>query len=384
MICRAVEVDLSGSVEGVPERFVPEAMRGSLLDAEHRARYWWAAGLVPGKRVLDAGCGLAYGSAILAQAGAAEVIGVDSAEPVVEAAQARMAGRVRIEHGDVGRLDFPADSFDVVVCFEVIEHVQNSDAVLDELARVLRPGGVVALSSPNRDAYAQGNPHHVHEFRPDELRQALESRFAHVRLIRQHDFLTSAIIDDEGFTADDGSTLAGVDVRKVVGQRPGEETYTLALASEEPVPEPPRMAVLTGTLELRQWLEHFDAQQRAFEAQENHLAELKALVEQRSSLLQRLEEAERRAADRLDLMESLTHAEALLGGAEGRLADREEQLAEAEVRQDEAQRARAEAEAAHAQALRTLEGVVGSASWKITAPLRGLKRLRGGSRGPAP
>jgi 2-polyprenyl-3-methyl-5-hydroxy-6-metoxy-1,4-benzoquinol methylase len=71
-----------------PERFDPQAMHGRLIEAEHLARYWWAAALEAGKRVLDAGCGTAYGSEILARAGASEVVGVDLDQAVVETARA--------------------------------------------------------------------------------------------------------------------------------------------------------------------------------------------------------------------------------------------------------------------------------------------------------
>jgi 2-polyprenyl-3-methyl-5-hydroxy-6-metoxy-1,4-benzoquinol methylase len=347
---RAVGVDLSGSAEGVPERFVPDSMRSSIVDAEHRARYWWISRLVQGCRVLDAGCGMGYGSAILAEAGAAEVIAIDNVEPVVEAAQSRVPSTVQVQQGDVAHLTLDADSFDVVVCFEVIEHVQEPEAVLDELARVLRPGGVLAVSSPNRDAYPPGNPHHVHEFQPEELRRALEERFAHVQILRQHDFVTSAILDDEAFGSEDGTKLGEVDIRKIIAQTAGNEAYTLGLASDEPLPQAPFTAVLTRTLELREWLERFDAQQEAFDGQKNQLAELRAIAGERTSLLQRLEEAERRAADQLNLMESLNHAEALLARNENQLDD----------------------------AKKALDLVTESLSWKLTAPLRGLKRLLSG------
>jgi SAM-dependent methyltransferase len=337
-------------------------MRTSLVDAEHRARYWWVSRLVTDRRVLDAGCGMGYGSAILAEAGASEVVAVDNVEPVVEAARARAPSGVLVQQGDVAQLAFEADSFDVVVCFEVIEHVEEPEAVLDELARVLRPGGLLAISSPNRDAYPPGNPHHVHEFQPEELRRALQERFAHVRILRQHDFVTSAIFDDDAFGSRDGTKLGDVDVRKIIANRGGEEALTLGLASDEPLPQPPATAVLTRTLELRKWLEHFDAQEEAFEAQQNQFAEFRTIARERSSLIEKLEEAERRAADQLNLMESLNHAEALL-------ADTESLLRESEHRVDEAKTA--------------LEAVTESLSWKLTAPLRGLKRLLNDNRDSA-
>ena len=114
-------------------------MDGSLVAAEHLSRYWWAAQFARGRRVLDAGCGIGYGSNMLAEAGASEVMGVDIAEPAVEAAKHGAGSGVAFRTGDVAALDFVPDSFDLVVCFEVIEHVEDADAVLDELARVLAP-----------------------------------------------------------------------------------------------------------------------------------------------------------------------------------------------------------------------------------------------------
>src|SRR4051812_33768233 len=112
-------------------------MHGRLIEAEHLARYRWAAGFVAGKRVLDAGCGTAYGSAILGDAGATEVVAVDIDGAAVEAARASAPGGVTLETGDIRRLPYADASFDVVVCFEVVEHVDNPETVFDELRRVL-------------------------------------------------------------------------------------------------------------------------------------------------------------------------------------------------------------------------------------------------------
>ena len=180
----------------VPERFVPESMRDELLAAEHLARYEWAGGLAPGRRVLDAGCGTGYGAEMLAAAGAASVMGVDSAAAVVEAARARAGGRLAFERADVARLPYDDGSFDLVTCFEVIEHVPDPGAVLGELRRVLAPGGVLAISSPNADRYPPGNPHHVREFTTSEFRALLAEAFPAVRLLAQHQWISSAALEE--------------------------------------------------------------------------------------------------------------------------------------------------------------------------------------------
>src|SRR5436190_6144262 len=204
--------ELTNTVGGVPERFDPVEMRGDLVEAEHRTRYAWAAQVVSGKRVLDAGCGVGYGSSMLAEAGSAEVVGVDVAEAVLEVARMRMPANVELRTGDVRKLAFDDASFDVVVCFEVIEHIDRRDAMLGELRRVLAPGGVLLVSSPNRDVYVPGNPHHVFEYTPDELRDALAERFENVALWRQHDWIASAMLGDDALAADDGADVPGLRV----------------------------------------------------------------------------------------------------------------------------------------------------------------------------
>jgi ubiquinone/menaquinone biosynthesis C-methylase UbiE len=246
----AVETDLAGTVDGVAERLVPEQVHGQIVEAEHLARYHWAAALAGGRRVLDAGCGTAYGSAILAGAGAKEVVGVDVAGDVLAAVGPRMPDGVRLEEADVANLPFEDGSFDLVVCFEVIEHMEDTDVVLDELARVLAEDGVLAISSPNRDVYMPGNPHHVHEFVPEELEEALGKRFARVRLYRQADWVASAVLDDGLQTSESEEPLHDVELRKSATETLGGELYVLALASNGTLPEPQPSVVLSSAAEI--------------------------------------------------------------------------------------------------------------------------------------
>jgi hypothetical protein len=95
---------------------------------------------------------------------------------------------------------------------------------------------VLAISSPNRDVYPAGNPHHLHEYVPEELRSAVAAHFEHVQLRRQHAWLASAVLDDE--QAADASLQPRDDVRvaKTLGRDAGSEPFTIALASREPLP----------------------------------------------------------------------------------------------------------------------------------------------------
>jgi SAM-dependent methyltransferase len=160
--------------------------------SEHVERYRFAARLARGRRVLDVACGTGYGSAILAHAGAPDVLGVDASPTAVDYARARygaVAG-VRFLVGDGAAVPVPTGSVDLVVSFETLEHVPDAEAFLDELHRVVARDGRVVLSTPNRLVTSPTgrrpyNPYHVREFDPAELARSLARRFGSVELYGQ-------------------------------------------------------------------------------------------------------------------------------------------------------------------------------------------------------
>ena len=338
----------------VPERFVPEAMQEELIAAEHVARYEWAAALAPGRRVLDAGCGTGYGAAILAVRGADRVLGVDVAAAVVDAARSRGTARLEFDQADIARLPHADASFDLITCFEVIEHVREPSAVLGELARVLAPGGVLAISSPNADRYPPRNPHHVREFTTSEFRALLAEAFPAVRLLAQHQWVSSAVFEERDL---DPGALS-VRTVKTTSRRLGSETYTVALAGSGALPEPPATAALTGTLELRRWLANFDAQQRVLADQADYLAGLEELDAERRDLRRQLVAAETELAE---LHERVFGLERVRHGQLEQIDDMGEQI-EDMVEQIEDMSA-------------VMDSVWTSVSWRTTRPLRATKRL---------
>ena len=240
------------------ERFDPPFMHGHLIEAEHYSRYAWAGQFASGRKVLDAACGMGYGTAMLAAAGASEAVGVDLDAEVIAKVRAAAPAGTRFEVVDVRELPFADDEFDYVVYFETIEHVPDTDKVFDELARVLKPGGLLLVSTPNRDVYLPGNPFHLRELTPNELEQALTERFGSVALLRQHTWVASGVFDDEAFRVSDHQPIAGVEVRKACDDEPGEETYTLGMASDGELPSADSLVSLTADVDLRDWSARLD------------------------------------------------------------------------------------------------------------------------------
>lgn len=158
----------------------------------HAQRYRFAARWCAGKEVLDAGCGIGYGSALLARSGAAAVVGVDIApEALAEAERHYRADRLRFLRADLEALGDAAalpEQLDLIVNLENIEHLTHPERFLAEAARRLRPGGLFVTSTPNgeltvRDEQGRNvNPFHVREFTREEFVALLSPHFARVEL----------------------------------------------------------------------------------------------------------------------------------------------------------------------------------------------------------
>lgn len=184
-------------MEFTGERFHPELVRE--IWYEHYHRYCFAKPFVAGRRVLDLACGEGYGAGLLGES-AGEVVGVDRSPEAVAHANARYGSeRVRFLAADASALPLPDDRFDVVVSFETIEHLAAQEAMLDEFRRVLRPDGLLLLSSPDRKTYSEDrgyhNEHHVRELYRAELEALLTPRFPALRLLGQRLLFASVIWD---------------------------------------------------------------------------------------------------------------------------------------------------------------------------------------------
>ena len=158
------------------ERTLPGIADEAYWFQRHVVAYRLAATRVRGGEVLDAGCGEGYGADLLARAGATRVVAVDNDPSVIAHIDERYPD-VEPLRADLAALPLPDAAFDVVVSLQVIEHLPDVPRYLSELRRVLRPGGELVLTTPNRLTFtAEGaplNPFHVREFSAEELRDEL-------------------------------------------------------------------------------------------------------------------------------------------------------------------------------------------------------------------
>ena len=165
----------------IPERLVPGTLAWDLYQVEHKQRYEFASDYCKGKRVLDVACGTGYGSAIVAQSGAAHVVGVDLSIEAI-ASNGERPTNLTLTNGDACTLPFDDDTFDVVVSFETIEHLASPELLLAEISRALKPGGLCICSSPNRDFLPSSgakevNPFHLSEMSYEEFNQLFGKYF---------------------------------------------------------------------------------------------------------------------------------------------------------------------------------------------------------------
>lgn len=167
---------------------------GARSDA-HVARYHWALSCVrPGDRVLDAACGLGYGSYLLqACSPAATTLGVDGSDYAIDYANCCFAAQspgLSYQKGFLPDALEPIEdgSIDLIVSFETLEHVEYNERLLEEFHRVLSPGGRLIVSVPNDWSDETGedpNPFHLHVYTLDTLRDQLSGQFVIEKLVAQ-------------------------------------------------------------------------------------------------------------------------------------------------------------------------------------------------------
>jgi 2-polyprenyl-3-methyl-5-hydroxy-6-metoxy-1,4-benzoquinol methylase/GT2 family glycosyltransferase len=184
-------------LEWTGERYVPW-LEEAAIGYEHLHRYAYTTQFVRNKRVLDLACGEGYGSYLLAKT-AESVVGIDIDEHAIKHARNKYIKQsLEFKVGSVTEVPIAGEHlFEVVVCFEALEHIEDHQKLLSEVKRLLTPDGIFIVSTPNKTVYTDepqyNNPFHVHELYFDEFRELFEKHFKNVRFLGQRIYCNSNI-----------------------------------------------------------------------------------------------------------------------------------------------------------------------------------------------
>jgi len=263
------------------ERYVPGV--AGQIRIEHLHRYMFAVDHAAGCRVLDIASGEGYGSAALAQV-ASSVLGVDIAEEAIAHAAAHYtAENLRFVQGSLTAIPSADAAFDLVVCFETLEHVHDQERAVHEMRRVLRPGGQLIVSTPNRDAkdgaLHEKNPHHARELSEAEFHALLKSTFAHVSIMEQR-FLHGSVIAGFEAAATHAPTLISSDDMITMRRSTGDlgRFYLIAQASDHPHAVR-HLNVLDGVAELHKVQAEFTYAVNTMHEKIREIEQLRAALE---------------------------------------------------------------------------------------------------------
>ena len=209
----------------------------SQVSAEHLHRYALAMEFVHNKTVLDIACGEGYGCHLLSQK-ARVVTGVDiDKETIIKAKAKYRNSNISFLEGKAEFIPLENHSVDVVTSFETLEHTSNHEAFLSEIKRVLKPGGLLIISTPDKKWYSDKtgyvNPFHVKELYREEFEALLKNQFTHVNIVSQKFFCGSMLLPEENNASQD--FYAG-NFDKVSKMENSEAPYLIAFVSDATLP----------------------------------------------------------------------------------------------------------------------------------------------------
>lgn len=225
---------------------------------EHLHRYALVMSYVENKTVLDIACGEGYGSNLMSSK-AAQVHSVDIDAQTISAAKAKYnKANINFQVGSATDIPLPNQSVDVVVSFETIEHHNQHQEMMSEIKRVLKPDGIVIISTPDKLYYSDHrnfqNPFHVQELYKQEFVDLLTQRFQNYQLLAQMYCNGNSIIQDEKKQSE--LQLYTGDYHQVTPQKI-DALYLIIIASDVDFAQQNSSIFNGETIERKSWNDHW-------------------------------------------------------------------------------------------------------------------------------
>jgi SAM-dependent methyltransferase len=289
------------------ERAAGASPRGGVGEAERAARYSLIVPLARGRRVLDAGCGTAEGCVILAAGSAARVTGVDPEQAVIEAVRRRVPPEIELARAEPSELPYPDASFDLVTCFAKGPGAEAPEEWLDELVRVLAPGGLLVASAAASRAPA--------------LEGELASRLPNVRLVLERTWIAVALLAEESAARGEGAETDALRLTTEPGAEARAPAATaLALASAASLPPLPQLVALAEPFSTERLTAEIERLRAELSDRASRIAALEAAEGERRELRRRLTEAEQLLAELPELRRRSRELDQVSSSAEWRIA----------------------------------------------------------------
>lgn len=205
---------------------------------EHLHRYAIVKEYCTGKKVLDIASGEGYGVNLMAE-NAMHVTGIDIDYNVIKSASQKYNHpNLDFKQGAIENIPFPDNSFDIVTCFETLEHIEDHEKAVKEIKRVLKPGGLTFISTPDKKNYTDStgykNPFHVNELYETGFRELVTKNFRYSFFLAQKLALASFAFLETETTIDH---FEG-DYNKVRRVKEINPIYIIAIASDQELSKP--------------------------------------------------------------------------------------------------------------------------------------------------
>jgi len=267
------------NLEFTGERFIPNIPELKHLYQEHIIRYQFASQFVREKKVLDAGCGTGYGSFLILKQGATHVTGIDNSSEAIDFCKKHYRDKnLDFKIDDCTKCHLKDSSYDVVVSFEVIEHVSDANSCLSEMKRVMKKNGIFVVSTPNKLIYPEGNIFHTKEFSESEFKSLLKKFFKNVTILYEN-YPSSLGI----FRSGQQQNMDEIDIpNHGIGEKDNSALYFVAVCSDVKVQVQNKLFLFNDKTSLLENYPNLLKTQKEFEERTNWALELDEKLKQKN------------------------------------------------------------------------------------------------------